>query len=549
MSRAGPTFIKLGQWAASRTDLFSPQLCHILGRLHSAAHPHTITHTHKVLTSTYSHADSLKDIFEEFDEKPIGCGAIAQVYRGKLREHLIPSDWRVANQHEEDSWLVASITKALNNLQTRNDDIPRQDLITASRHVAVKVIHPNVTELIERDLAILYFGASALSLLPGMKWLSLPEEVTVFGSLMRSQLNLSVEAYNLARFEDNFRERRGAASFPKPVFSLCAKDVLVEEFEEALPLKTFLKFGGGGFEERIAGLGLDAFLLIDLRQNMLLIDNFAHADLHPGNIYIKFYKPTSIDLIKNIFSSLISRPRSTTDLTTNDTSKEVMKTLLPLARRINKNEKDEESVNEWSNKLKKLNEDGFQPEIVFLDTGLITELDDKNRGNFLELFQAVSHFDGYRVGQLMIERSRSPELATDKETFALKMQHIVLGVKSKTFSLARIRLSEVLSHVLSSVREHHVKMEADFVNTVLSILLLEGIGRQLDPNMDLFKAAIPILRQLGKKVGTSGSYAQVDKGNLGAMLKLWVWMEAREFVSSVNEMDECIRYDWLSPNI
>lgn len=94
-----------------------------------------------------------------------------------------------------------------------------------------------------------------------MKWLSLPEEVTVFGSLMRSQLNLSVEAYNLARFEDNFRERRGAASFPKPVFSLCAKDVLVEEFEEALPLKTFLKFGGGGFEERIAGLGLDAFLV------------------------------------------------------------------------------------------------------------------------------------------------------------------------------------------------------------------------------------------------------------------------------------------------
>lgn len=253
---------------------------------------------------------------------------------------------------------------------------------------------------------------------------------------------------------------------------------------------------------------------------MLLIDNFAHADLHPGNIYIKFYKPTSIDLLKNVLSSLISRPRSTTDLTTNEASQEVMNALLPLAKQINKHGDDEEAVQQWTMKLRQLNEDGFQPEIVFLDTGLITELDDKNRNNFLELFQAVSHFDGYRVGQLMIERSRCPELAKDKETFALKMQHIVLGVKSKTFSLAKIRLSEVLSQVLSSVRDHHVKMEADFVNTVLSILLLEGIGRQLDPNMDLFKAAIPILRQLGKKVGTSGSYAQVDKGNLGAMLKV-----------------------------
>lgn len=253
---------------------------------------------------------------------------------------------------------------------------------------------------------------------------------------------------------------------------------------------------------------------------MLLIDNFAHADLHPGNIYIKFYKPTSIDLLKNVLSSLISRPRSTTDLTTNEASQEVMNDLLPLAKQINKHGDDNEAVQQWTTKLRQLNEDGFQPEIVFLDTGLITELDEKNRNNFLELFQAVSHFDGYRVGQLMIERSRCPELAKDKETFALKMQHIVLGVKSKTFSLAKIRLSEVLSQVLSSVRDHHVKMEADFVNTVLSILLLEGIGRQLDPNMDLFKAAIPILRQLGKKVGTSGSYAQVDKGNLGAMLKV-----------------------------
>ncbi|TIB71347.1 hypothetical protein E3Q24_02371 [Wallemia mellicola] len=515
MSKAGPTFIKLGQWAASRTDLFSPDLCHILGRLHSAAHPHSIRHTRRVLTSTYSDAESLDDIFEEFDDKPIGCGAIAQVYKGKLREEFIPDDWRVAHRHEDDSWIVTFITNVLNNYQNQQDTT--QELITSSRHVAVKVIHPHVTELIERDLAILHCGASVLSLFPGIKWLSLPEEVAVFGELMQSQLNLSVEASNLGRFEDNFRERRGAASFPKPVFALSAKDVLVEEFEDALPLKTFLKFGGGGFEERIAGLGLDAFL------NMLLIDNFAHADLHPGNIYIKFYKPTSIDLLKNVLSSLISRPRSTTDLTMNEASQEVMNALLPLAKQINKHGDDEEAVQQWTMKLRQLNEDGFQPEIVFLDTGLITELDDKNRNNFLELFQAVSHFDGYRVGQLMIERSRCPELAKDKETFALKMQHIVLGVKSKTFSLAKIRLSEVLSQVLSSVRDHHVKMEADFVNTVLSILLLEGIGRQLDPNMDLFKAAIPILRQLGKKVGTSGSYAQVDKGNLGAMLKNGVY--------------------------
>lgn len=62
---------------------------------------------------------------------------------------------------------------------------------------------------------------------------------------------------------------------------------------------------------------------------------------------------------------------------------------------------------------------------------------------------------------------------------------LILSVKSKTFSLAQIKISDVLTEVLMAVRDHHVKMEADFVNTVISILLLEGIGRQLDPGMDV----------------------------------------------------------------
>ena len=261
--------------------MFPPQLCSILGRLHSSAKPHSLAHTNKVLTATYSDAHSLDDIFENFDTKPIGCGAIAQVYKGTLKSNFIPDDWLIHNRTNTNSSFISFFNNALNYyyLSSSVDD-NNDNIVTFSRDVAVKVIHrkfsfqkemlslthfnwlpAHIPELIERDLSILYAGASLLSLLPGFKWLSLPEEVEVFGNLMRSQLNLSVEATNLARFEDNFRERRGAASFPKPVFNLCSNDILVEEFEDALPLKTFLKFGGGGFEQRIAGLGLDAFLV------------------------------------------------------------------------------------------------------------------------------------------------------------------------------------------------------------------------------------------------------------------------------------------------
>lgn len=183
---------------------------------------------------------------------------------------------------------------------------------------------------------------------------------------------------------------------------------------------------------------------------------------------------------------------------------------------------------EWHRELESLHQSGYVPEIVFIDAGLVTTLDAHNRKNFLDLFRAVAEFDGYRTGQLMIERSRSPELAIDTETFALKMQHLVLNVKRKTFSLGQIKISDLLTEVLKAVRVHHVKMEGDFINTVISVLLLEGIGRQLDPGMDLFASALPILRQLGGQMATKESLTKdLPSSNLGAFLKVFDKIKAR----------------------
>jgi aarF domain-containing kinase len=146
----------------------------------------------------------------------------------------------------------------------------------------------------------------------------------------------------------------------------------------------------------------------------------------------------------------------------------------------------------------------------------------------------------------MISRSRAPELAIDTEVFALKMQNLVLSVKRKTFSLGQIKISDILTDVLKAVREHHVKMEGDFVNTVISVLLLEGIGRRLDPELDLFKSALPILRQLGGTMAKEeGMKRQMPSGDLGALLKVWVFVELKTLInSSIVNADDLIKYDW-----
>ncbi|KAK8844680.1 hypothetical protein IAR55_006529 [Kwoniella newhampshirensis] len=521
MERAGPSFIKLGQWAASRADLFPAELCSKMSKLHSNGKPHSMAHTKKVMERAFG--VNFDSIFEEFDQEPIGCGAIAQVYRAKLRPEVL-----------------AGATRAGADEPVRYGHAEPH---TAS--VAIKVIHPRIRQTIRRDIAIMSIFANCLNALPGMEWLSIPEEVAVFGDIMNSQLDLRVEASNLRTFETNFSKRGRTVTFPQPMGLGKNKqgeereerqDVLIEEFEDALPLKYFLTNGGGPYDTKIATIGLDAFL------EMLLLDNWTHGDLHPGNIMVRFYKPSTTDYLGpllNKFSRKSHTPPSNISPSSTVSTADMVSSLSTLAH-------DQEA---WIARLEQLDSEGYQPQLIFIDAGLVTSLDDTNRRNFLDLFSAVATFDGYKAGKLMVERCRLPDHVIDEETFALKMQHIVLSVKSKTFSLAKIKISDILTDVLNAVRTHHVKLEGDFVNTVLSILLLEGIGRQLDPEMDLFQSALPILRQLGRQMGTREAYSATPKGSLLAMIKLWVWVEARSVAGEVSAIDQWIKYDRLTPSI
>ncbi|GAA6046384.1 hypothetical protein JCM3770_004893 [Rhodotorula araucariae] len=522
MEMGGPTFIKLAQWAGSRTDLFPAELCALFSRLHSQGGAHSFRYTKRVIERAFGLP--FAQIFAEFRAEPLGIGAIAQVYRAVLNADLLPEDY-LALKHVEDPAPTARLSRTI--APTTDDKRPPR---VPGATVAIKVLHPGVEKKIRRDLKIMMFFAKVLNALPGMEWLSFPEEVQVFGEMMMSQVDLRIEANNLVTFEKNFMHRP-TVSFPRALKQYTAPRVLVEEFEDAVPLEYFLQNGGGAYDHRIANLGLDAFL------NMLLIDNFVHSDLHPGNIMIKFFAPSTRGVLSSLWATWRDLPEPDASSEDNPHGLEVVHGLRAL--------KHDRAA--WLAELDRLDRAGFEPEIVFIDTGLVTRLNEENRRNFLDLFTAVASFDGYRAGQLMVERCRAPELVLDDETFALKMQKLVLSVKSQTFSLAKIKISDVLSQVLTNVREHHVKMEADFVNTVISILLLEGIGRQLDPEMDLFKSALPILRQLGKQVGTEQvlSHAgKLDLDSLASMAKVWVWIEARQLASiAVGDVDDFLRYD------
>ncbi|CAK9180599.1 unnamed protein product [Ilex paraguariensis] len=304
LERAGPAFIKWGQWAATRPDLFPRDLCTELSKLHTQAPEHSFSYTKKTIERAFGR--KLSEIFEDFEEAPVASGSIAQVHRASLRYQYCDRE----------------IKPML---------------------VAVKVRHPGVGESIRRDFEIVDLIAKISRSIPTLKWLRLDESVLQFAVFMMSQVDLAREAAHLSRFIYNFRSWRDV-SFPKPVYPLVHPAVLVETFEQGECVSRYLEEleGHEKIKSALAHIGTHALL------KMLLVDNFIHADMHPGNILVRVSQNKSSR--KRLFKS--------------------------------------------------------KPHIVFLDVGMTAELSKNDRVNLLDFFKAVTRRDGHTAAECTLKLSK-----------------------------------------------------------------------------------------------------------------------------------------------
>ena len=264
MQSLGPVAIKFCQWAATRRDIFPPELCDNLGILHDRGCPHSWQHTDVILKEAFGDDyDQQLTIEHHNDDNAavIGCGCAAQVYKGRI-----------------------TIENGNNNNNNSFNKTKGED-----RVVAIKVLHPNFTTTMDRDLELIQIIAKYLHALPidMIRMLNLPRAVENFSSTLRLQADLTMEAQNLETFRTNFygdrddMEEESNITFPCPIGGWNHNSkVLVEDYvHDAVPISTYLQDStpeGLQLRRELAGPLLRAFL------KMVFIDNFVHGDLHPG---------------------------------------------------------------------------------------------------------------------------------------------------------------------------------------------------------------------------------------------------------------------------
>lgn len=228
----GPTFIKLGQIASTRTDIFPEEFTEALSLLQDQVKPISFSVMKEVIESELG---PIKKIFTEFNDNPIGSASIAQVYLARYQ------------------------------------DTP----------VIVKVRRPNIEKVIELDIGMLRRIAALAEInIPGIKERKPQELIDSFARMIYKELDFYNEITNAERFRENFA-RDPRIKIPRIFKEISTSRVLVQEYIDGIKISDLNRIKENGINPKIiARNGADIFL------KQILIDGFFHADPHPGNIFV-----------------------------------------------------------------------------------------------------------------------------------------------------------------------------------------------------------------------------------------------------------------------
>ncbi len=128
--------------------------------------------------------------------------------------------------------------------------------------------------------------------------------------------------------------------------------------------------------------------------------------------------------------------------------------------------------------------------VVLIDLGMVTEIPIEMLRPWVETFMALSQQDGAKAARIFY--GYAPSVGdTDYASFERDVIENLRGLYGK--KLGEVEVSEAVSGMMNVLRKHHVQIDPTFTVVNIAMLVAEGLGKQLDPTIDLIALAAPYL--------------------------------------------------------
>ncbi|MFA5596194.1 MAG: ubiquinone biosynthesis regulatory protein kinase UbiB [Pusillimonas sp.] len=146
---------------------------------------------------------------------------------------------------------------------------------------------------------------------------------------------------------------------------------------------------------------------------------------------------------------------------------------------------------------------------IALDFGIVGSLSEHDKNYLAQNFLAFFQRDYRRVAQLHIESGWVPSNTREEA-----LEGAVRAVCEPYFDrpLSQISLGQVLLRLFQTSRRFNVEIQPQLVLLQKTLLNVEGMGRDLDPDLDLWKTAKPYLENwMHERIGLKGLKRRLDQ--------------------------------------
>ena len=389
LASLGPSYIKLGQFLATRADLIGPELASDLRHLQDKLPPFSMEEARRAVEEALG--GKLEDHFAEFGP-PVGAASIAQVHKATVIENGQP------------------------------------------RKVAVKILRPHIERRFRRDLDSFYFAARLIERfhVPSRRL----RPVAVVDTLARTtqlEMDLRLEAAAISEMAENSADDPDFR-VPQVDWRRTARRVLTVEWLDGIPVSDREALLAAGHDlNRLGEIVLRTFLRHAMR------DGFFHADMHQGNLFV-----------------------------------------------------DE------------------QGRIVAVDFGIMGRLGMKERRFLAEILHGLITRDYKRAADVHYWAGYVPP-HHPVAVFAQALRAIGEPIHGRTAS--EISMADLLGQLFAYTEVFDMQTRPELILLQKSMVIVEGVARSLDPNLNLWTTAEPVAREwVEKNYGVSGRLREAGEG-------------------------------------
>jgi len=378
LTRLGPSYVKFGQFLATRPDVVGMKIAEDLSALQDRMAPFPMAQARAAIET--AHGKPVEAIFVDFSE-PVAAASIAQVHRARLKD---------------------------------------------GSEVAVKILRPGIRDRFHRDLASMRFGAQlAEARSPEARRLRFVAIVETLARSVTMEMDLRLEAAALSEFAENTREDTDFR-VPAPDWQLTAREMLVDEWIDGIRLSDVEALRAAGHDLQALGRNvIQSFLKHAIR------DGFFHADMHPGNLFV-----------------------------------------------------DAES------------------RLVAVDGGIMGRLGHKERRFLAEILFGFITRDYRRVAEVHFEAGYVPAHHSIDD-FAQAIRAVGEPIHDKRAD--EISMAKVLTLLFEITGLFDMATRTELVMLQKTMVVVEGVARSLDPHLDMWTTAEPVVRDwLTRNLGPIG---------------------------------------------